>query len=380
MKHPKLNKPVYDTFARVDVGVFGAPCGDIQVLCETIAKQLTGKRIIYVDAEHKAFDNPEHTNVRHSAFEAEWLDHGMGFDYRFRKHLAYREDAPRSLEWLNPESDADLALVNANHFEVANTILYWHPSKQKSVRKRIGHCANCRLVLTDSLNTIPEDIRGMLPVDVTSCSATDYKRILQLMNALCPSPELKGVVLAGGESRRMGTDKTQLELHGKPQYLHQIDRLSAVVTSPMLSLRSEQPHFNYDQILTDRFTGLGPFGAILSAFMADPGAAWLVLAADLPGVDDAALRSLIEARDPSKLATAFLNPVTGFPDPLCTIYEPKAYRRMLHFLSRGVSCPRKVLINSDIHVVEPEKSEWLTNLNTPEDLEAFRQHQRSGSA
>ena len=125
-------------------------------------------------------------------------------------------------------------------------------------------------------------------------------------------------------------------------------------------------------LIADRFIGLGPFGGILSAMMHDPNAAWLVMACDLPSFDQEAIESLIQERKTSKFATAFLNHETKFPDPLCTIYEPKMYPKMLQFLAMGYACPRKALINSDSHIINPNHQEWLQNVNTPEQFEQVK--------
>jgi len=114
----------------------------------------------------------------------------------------------------------------------------------------------------------------------------------------------------------------------------------------------------------DKFIELGPFGAILSAFQKDPNAAWLVVACDLPFLNQKALTFLKENRAISKVATAFHNPETNFPDPLITIWEPKSYQILLNFLAQGYSCPRKVLINSDIETLTYDSS-ILTNVNDP---------------
>jgi len=66
----------------------------------------------------------------------------------------------------------------------------------------------------------------------------------------------------------------------------------------------------------------------------------------------------------SKVATAFHNPETNFPDPLITIWEPKSYQILLSFLAQGYSCPRKALINSDIKTLTYD-STILTNVNDP---------------
>ena len=183
---------------------------------------------------------------------------------------------------------------------------------------------------------------------------------------------LKALILAGGKSQRMGKDKGQIDYHG----LAQVDFLQAELESldieTYISCREEQ--YEQKQRVTDKFKGLGPFGAIASAFQEDPNAAWLVLACDLPAVNRSVINLLLQERDSSKYATCFHNPETGFPDPLLTIWEPKAYMRLLEFLALGYSCPRKVLINSVVKKIFQEDSSFLRNVNTPEELAAFKRN------
>ena len=175
-------------------------------------------------------------------------------------------------------------------------------------------------------------------------------------------PVLNGLVLAGGKSQRMGKDKGAIEYHGKPQREYMGDLLGEICESTFLSIRPNQEVNSEYSLLEDKIIGLGPFGAILSAFQKDPNAAWLVVACDLPFLDQGALQFLKENRNTSKLATAFHNPETNFPDPLITIWEPKSYPVLLSFLAQGYSCPRKVLINSDIQILNYDTS-ILTNVN-----------------
>ena len=121
--------------------------------------------------------------------------------------------------------------------------------------------------------------------------------------------------------------------------------------------------------LPDSFDGLGPFGAILSAFRQQPNHAWLVIACDLPLMDKSTLSYLINHRNPSKTATAFNSPVNEFPEPLIAIWEPRSYLTLLQFLTQGYSCPRKVLINSDVQLLDAENARALMNVNSPEEYE-----------
>jgi molybdopterin-guanine dinucleotide biosynthesis protein A len=180
------------------------------------------------------------------------------------------------------------------------------------------------------------------------------------------------LVLAGGQSLRMGVDKGNINWHGKPQRYHMADMLSHFVrrclyrTGPASRLRLNGPY----PVLQDTFTGLGPYGAILSAFRENPDAAWLVIACDLPLMDEDTLRNLVAWRNSSSVATAYHSPVTEFPEPLIAIWEPKSYPILLSYLAQGYSCPRKVLINTDITLLNAPEPEALTNVNTPEEMES----------
>jgi len=181
-------------------------------------------------------------------------------------------------------------------------------------------------------------------------------------------PALNALILVGGKSQRMGRDKAQINYHGSAQKDHLYKLAKQFVTESYLSIRQDQES-PIKKTIKDAFVGLGPYGAILSAFKEQPDSAWLVIACDLPYVDEGAISYLISNRDPSKVATAFHNPETDFPDPLFTIWEPKAYLVMLQFLAQGYSCPRKVLINADVAEIQLGDKNWITNVNTPEDFE-----------
>jgi molybdopterin-guanine dinucleotide biosynthesis protein A len=90
-------------------------------------------------------------------------------------------------------------------------------------------------------------------------------------------------------------------------------------------------------------------------------------------MDDNTLAYLVDNRDPSAIATAFKSGFDDFPEPLITIWEPKSYPVLLAWLAQGYSCPRKVLINNDIKLLQAPDLDALTNVNTPEDLEKVKQ-------
>jgi molybdopterin-guanine dinucleotide biosynthesis protein A len=110
-------------------------------------------------------------------------------------------------------------------------------------------------------------------------------------------------------------------------------------------------------------------GALLTALREDPDSAWLAIACDLPFLTVDTIQFLIKNRDTSKIATAFQSPYDEFPEPLITIWEPKSYDVLLKFLSQGYSCPRKVLINSDVCLLQAPDTKDLSNVNHPEEYQ-----------
>lgn len=184
-------------------------------------------------------------------------------------------------------------------------------------------------------------------------------------------PKLNGLVLAGGKSQRMGSPKDKMNWHGKEQRYFAADLLTPFCDEVFISCRQDQlenfdPNYN---ALTDTFLNMGPFGGILSALRSKRDTAWLVVACDLPLLDEKSLEFLIENRNIEKAATTYESPFDGLPEPLITIWEPKSYPLLINFLGSGITCPRKVLINSDTLILKPGNPDSLMNVNTPEDRE-----------
>lgn len=186
------------------------------------------------------------------------------------------------------------------------------------------------------------------------------------------TPTLFGLVLAGGKSTRMGSDKGWLTYHDAPQQEYLYALLEEICEDVFLSIRKEQLPDIPDgfKTITDNNEHRGPFNGILSAHALHPEAAWLVLACDLPLIDGKTLQLLVDKRNPDKSATSFATQESGLPEPLATIWEPRGLREAKEYLKTAESsCPRKFLINSDIELAHPKHDELLYNANSLSDYE-----------
>jgi molybdopterin-guanine dinucleotide biosynthesis protein A len=169
----------------------------------------------------------------------------------------------------------------------------------------------------------------------------------------------------------MGSDKALLEKNGETQLARTVALLERHLERVFVSTRPDQTdeaeRRRFEQVI-DRYDGIGPVAGILSAMEADPGADWLVLACDLPNVDDATIERLLEARTTGEAFTAYASSYDGLPEPLCALYGAGAYEAVSAFVADGVHCPRKMLLRSDARLLEQPHPNALDNVNTPEDL------------
>jgi molybdenum cofactor guanylyltransferase len=179
--------------------------------------------------------------------------------------------------------------------------------------------------------------------------------------------DVYGLVLAGGRSVRMGTDKGLLDYKGKPQREHAFDLLSSICEQVFTSCRTEQNVPGFLHPIADSFDYSGPINGILSGMQTHPDKAWLILAVDMPFVDLAALEFLLNKRDKSKFATCFLHEAENFPEPLLTLWEPSAYPQLLAYAAAGNISPRIFLESNPVKIVKPADKKVLLNINYPKD-------------
>lgn len=189
-------------------------------------------------------------------------------------------------------------------------------------------------------------------------------------------PVIYGLVLAGGASKRMGGDKAALRYGGRPQLQRACELLDAVCERIFVSVRHEQrddpTRAGLPQIV-DLHNDIGPIAGIAAAQTRHPEAAWLVMACDLPFVSGPTLRYLIAHRDPSRLATVFRSTHDGLPEPLCAIWEPSSHAAVKDWIAAGKQCPRKLLLNSSVALLDQPEPGALDNVNTPEEYRAAQE-------
>jgi molybdopterin-guanine dinucleotide biosynthesis protein A/molybdopterin converting factor small subunit len=190
------------------------------------------------------------------------------------------------------------------------------------------------------------------------------------MTAPANAAPIWGLILAGGSSTRMKRDKAALRYRGKSQLDRAFELAGRHVSRVFVSVRPDQaddPARAHRPLIIDSVAGEGPIVGIRSALAAHPQVAWLVLACDLPFLNDAALAQLLAGRDAHAFATAYRSAHDGLPEPLCAVWEPKAGRALAEYQATGGHCPRKFLMRHAARILEPLDKQALDNVNTPEE-------------
>ncbi len=179
-----------------------------------------------------------------------------------------------------------------------------------------------------------------------------------------------GYVLAGGGSRRMGRDKALLVEDGLPL----VARVAGVVTAVAGGCSIVAPGGRYEglgfPVLNDLWPGEGPLGGILTA-LADGEAEWnLIVAVDMPFLDEAYLESLLTeaGRGGETVIPAHPN---GDLEPLCGVYHFGALPALRRFFDQGGRRVKDALREIPMRTV-PAPERILANVNTPEQWEEAR--------
>lgn len=177
-----------------------------------------------------------------------------------------------------------------------------------------------------------------------------------------------GVVLNGGKSTRMGRDKGQLVYHAHPQTIHCYHLLHTVSSSVVISCRKDQASLyqNYPVVI-DLYENCGPISGLLSVYQ-HTRSPLLVLACDLPFINENTLKHLCKNRDTTKAATTYVHANQKL-EPLCTIWETSALETLNQQFTLGNYGLYRVLKQLPIKSIPILNPHDFTNVN---DHDAYK--------
>jgi molybdopterin-guanine dinucleotide biosynthesis protein A len=144
-----------------------------------------------------------------------------------------------------------------------------------------------------------------------------------------------GVILCGGQSTRMGSDKGLLKLHANTWAQTAIDKISALQLPVVISVNKSQYEgyssiFPASQLITDSdsLQMKGPLCGVLSIHLQYPQEDLVILACDMPLMQTDLIKELISGYEQYP-GDAFVFTNDGEPEPLCGVYKAKGLAHIL---------------------------------------------------
>jgi len=145
-----------------------------------------------------------------------------------------------------------------------------------------------------------------------------------------------GIILCGGKSSRMGSDKGLLIHEAKTWAQTALEKLSVLKIPIQLSVNEKQLEeyakvFKPEMLIVDDTTLdiRGPLLGVLSAHLQNPDKDLFVMACDLPLMEANLLKELFSLYQQSKKYDAYIFTTDKEPEPLCGIYTAKALQKII---------------------------------------------------
>jgi len=182
------------------------------------------------------------------------------------------------------------------------------------------------------------------------------------------------IILAGGKSSRMGTDKGMLSINGRTMLEHICKQLRGTFGQILISAGDAEKYgFAGFEVVRDKIPGQGPLMGIASALEASANEINFVAACDIPYIEMGCVgKMLTEAK-----GADIVVPTTGDKkyEPLFAVYRKSALDAIKRRLRKGGRKISEVFDKCEVKYIDLRKADWLININTLAEYEEFQKRQ-----
>ncbi|MDD7915167.1 NTP transferase domain-containing protein [Polaribacter ponticola] len=207
-KHTKLERRNNDNFAPNEIAILGTNCGNISDLVSKVSQQLFNYKLGYFDASHAKEVEKNILSEYVFHHEGNLQITTSGAVNKFKQRLDFAQ--------------YDFVFINGNHYQGSKQILILDKTKEASVLKRLKQLDNIQFIVklkseTEYFSFLEEEYPQIK--NIPCYHINEIEVISNHINKLIQekTATVKGLVLVGGKSTRMGQDKSQLNYYGKPQ-------------------------------------------------------------------------------------------------------------------------------------------------------------------
>jgi len=180
-------------------------------------------------------------------------------------------------------------------------------------------------------------------------------------------------ILAGGQSRRMGIDKSFAILHKKPVFEHVLARVEPLDFPIILITNKPDQYRQYAlPMFSDVLPGKGALGGLYTAIQSSQTEYTLCVACDMPFLNTALLSSMIDVCAGWDIV---IPRIGGLPEAMHAIYRKTCLEPIQSQIDQGnlkasgffEQMVVKYMEEAEIRRLDPDLRSFI-NLNTPDDL------------
>ncbi len=178
--------------------------------------------------------------------------------------------------------------------------------------------------------------------------------------------KITGIILAGGKSSRMGTNKALLSYKGKSLIEHNIALIKPFCSEILISNNNNDFNELGYNIVKDNYFNVGPLAGIEACLRKSSNEINFIISCDLVVLSKSVISSLIEKCNNDVDA---IIPLLGKNtlQPLCAIYKKKILFQLIYQIEKGDYAVYSLLNYITTQYVTINDSFDLLNINTPDD-------------
>ncbi len=179
--------------------------------------------------------------------------------------------------------------------------------------------------------------------------------------------QITGIILAGGKSKRMGSDKGFMLYNGKPFIQHSIDALEPLVTEIIIVSNNKEYDIFKKKRVEDIIPDAGPLAGLYTGLKHSTTEDNLVLSCDIPLINTTVLKELINHSTDADIVQVQSQ---DRKMPLIALYKKKCKDQCLSLLEQGERRLRVLIEKSNTKTIILNKTLeiYTKNVNSPIEL------------
>lgn len=193
-------------------------------------------------------------------------------------------------------------------------------------------------------------------------------------------PDVTGVLLAGGKSRRMGQDKRFLAVGDETLFARSLAVLRSVFERVVIVIAQDSPSIESDVLVfRDLIPDCGSLGGLYTG-LKQAGTHWVfAVACDMPFLEPGTIKHFVALKDEGDVVMAKLQ--NGF-QPMHALYHRNCLPVMeqliqakdftIHRVVDHPSLHARLIMPAELARLDPDERSFY-NINTPDDLAAARE-------